>query len=331
MTGYRAFWVERGEAGVTHRVVERQVADLPDHDTLVRVEWSSLNYKDALSALGKPGVTRNYPHQPGIDAAGRVVSCATGSFASGDPVIVTGYDLGMDTPGGYGEYVRVPAAWLVPLPPGLGLRDSMILGTAGLTAALCLDKLQRMGAKPEDGPVIVTGASGGVGSLAVMLLARLGFEVVACSGKGEQSQWLQSLGAASVIGREALATASGRPLLAATWAHGIDTVGGVPLANLMKSLMPGGSVAACGLVASASLETTVLPFLLRGVNLLGVDSVSIPLAAKAAIWQRLAGPWRIEHLDRVATEVGLEGLSAQIDRIFAGEVAGRVVVHPGPR
>ncbi len=284
-----------------------------------------MNYKDALSAKGMPGVTRNYPHTPGIDAAGVIAESSHADFKEGDEVVCIGFDLGMNTPGGYGEYIRVPAGWVTPLPSGLTLRDSMILGTAGVTAALCVAKIERMGAAPGDGPVIVTGATGGVGSVAVALLASAGYEVTASSGKADGHDYLKSLGATTVIGREELAAENPRPMLSMAYAHGVDTVGGGILSNVIKSLQYGGSVAICGLVASPNFEATVLPFILRGVNVLGVDSVELPLADKNEAWNRLAGDFKLP--EQMTNEIGLDGISAVVDTIMAGGVTGRTLVR----
>ncbi len=326
MASFKAFWVEKRDDAVKHSIIERSLDDLPEGDVLIRVQYSSLNYKDALSAKGMPGVTREYPHTPGIDAAGVVAASESSDFAEGDEVIVIGFDLGMNTSGGYGEYIRVPANWITPLPAGMSLRDSMIIGTAGLTAALCFDKLLRMGAQPGDGPVVVTGATGGVGSVAVSLLSAQGFEVVASSGKAEKHDYLKSLGASSVIDRELLGAENPRPLAGTDYAHGIDTVGGETLSNVIKSLRHSGSVAICGLVSSPSFNITVLPFILRNVNVLGVDSVELSITEKNRVWGRLASDWKIPGLEDMVVETGLEGLSAEIDRIFAGGVTGRTLV-----
>ena len=273
-----------------------------------------------------PGITRKYPHTPGIDAAGSVVSSSSPDFKEGDEVICIGFDLGMNTPGGFGEYIQVPASWITPLPVGLKLRESMVLGTAGFTAALCVEKLERMGAAPSDGPVIVTGATGGVGSVAVALLARAGYEITASSGKAGKTEYLKSLGAANVIGRDELQEESSRPMLATSYAHGLDTVGGSILSNVIKSLNYGGSVAICGLVASPAFQTTVLPFILRGVNVLGIDSVELPVDQKTATWNRLASDWKLDSLDDMAQEIHLEGISEAVDQIFAGQISGRTLV-----
>ncbi|MBV1878401.1 MAG: YhdH/YhfP family quinone oxidoreductase [Pseudomonadales bacterium] len=330
MTTFRAFWVEKTESEVSHQIVERSIDDLPEGEVLIRVAFSSVNYKDAMSATGLPGVTKHYPHTPGIDAAGTVVNSTSSDVSAGDEVICVGFDLGMNTPGGYGEYIRVPAKWVTKKPAGLSLRDSMVIGTAGLTAALCVDKLQRMGAAPADGPVLVTGATGGVGSIAVCLLATLGYETIALSGKNDQAALLKSLGADLVIPRVALAESDKRPMLAPEYAHAIDCVGGEILTNVIKRLSPQGSVAICGLVASPVFSATVLPFILRGVNVLGIDSVEIPISLKSQIWQRLADQWQLTKLPLLTSEIQLDGLSAAFEDILAGRVSGRILVRHDP-
>ena len=326
MTEFKAFWVEKDEQGVRHEVVTRRTDELPEGEILVEVLYSSVNYKDAMSATGMPGVTREYPHQPGIDAAGIIRESTDPNLPLGEEVIVIGFDLGMNTPGGFGQFIRVPSDWVVPLPAGLSLRESMILGTAGLTAALCMEKLEWMNAQPQDGPVLVTGATGGVGSVAVSLLASLGFEVVAMTGKEAQHDYLKALGASEIVSREALGEVSARPMLKPAFAHAIDTVGGDILTNVVKSLQPQGSVAICGLVASANFDVSVLPFILRGVNVLGVDSVELPLEDKARNWQRLAEEWRLPTLEQMTLEIGLEEISETVDSLMSGNVVGRTLV-----
>ena len=326
MTEFKAFWVEKDEQGVRHEVVTRRTDELPEGEILVEVLYSSVNYKDAMSATGVPGVTREYPHQPGIDAAGIIRESTDPNLPLGEEVIVIGFDLGMNTPGGFGQFIRVPSDWVVPLPAGLSLRESMILGTAGLTAALCMEKLEWMNAQPQDGPVLVTGATGGVGSVAVSLLASLGFEVVAMTGKEAQHDYLKALGASEIVSREALGEMSARPMLKPAFAHAIDTVGGDILTNVVKSLQPQGSVAICGLVASANFDVSVLPFILRGVNVLGVDSVELPLEDKARNWQRLAEEWRLPTLEQMTLEIGLEEISETVDSLMSGSVVGRTLV-----
>ena len=327
MSAFRAFRVAKTESRQFPRSIEqRDTDDLPPGELLIDVAYSSLNYKDALSATGNPGVTRNFPHTPGIDAAGVVAESSVGDFQPGDAVIVIGFDLGMNTPGGFGQKIRVPAAWAVPMPGGLDARTSMILGTAGFTAALCIHKLEAAGMAPAGGPVLVTGATGGVGSVAVKLLAKLGYEVHAATGKAQQHDFLKGLGAAAVLDRDALLAGADRPLLKETWGGVVDTVGGEILVNAVKSLRYGQSLAACGLVASPNIPATVLPFILRHVNLLGVDSVELPLPQKAEIWGKLAGAWQLDGLEALATPLTLDTLSEAIDRILAGEMVGRGLV-----
>ncbi len=325
MTAYRALWVTE-ESGFSQQVVERNLADLPAGEVLVRVHYSSLNYKDALSASGNRGVTRNYPHTPGIDAAGVVEHSDAEGFAAGDEVIVTGYDLGMNTFGGLADYIRVPASWLIKRPVGLSLREAMILGTAGFTAGLCVHKLLRAGLQPGDGDILVTGATGGVGSVAVKLLSQLGYRVVAATGKAEQAAFLQQLGAAEVVDRSVLAEGTGKPMLKSRWAGAVDTVGGEILFNVIKSLNYGGSVACCGLTAGTDFAGNVFPFILRGVNLLGVDSVELPLVAKASMWDMLSLQWKMD-LEALVEEISLEQVPQAMAQILAGQQKGRVLVR----
>lgn len=328
MSTFRALQIDKTDAGFRRSVVERNVADLPEGDLLIDVRFSSLNYKDALSATGNPGVTRNFPHTPGIDAAGVVIASSDAGFRTGDEVIVIGFDLGMNTPGGFGERIRVPAGWVVPLPAGLTLEESMVLGTAGFTAALCVHKLEAAGTTPDSGPVLVTGATGGVGSVAVMLLGKLGYEVAAVTGKSSQHDFLRRIGATTILSREDARAGADRPLGKETWGGVVDTVGGEILFNGVKQLKYGCSLAACGLVDSPAIPATVLPFILRHVNLLGVDSVQLPLAQKAEIWNKLAGPWHLADLQTLREDLSLETLSDAIDRILAGQMVGRgVLVH----
>ncbi|MGE8360059.1 YhdH/YhfP family quinone oxidoreductase [Pseudomonas sp.] len=327
MSRFTALQARETAAGTFEQVlVERDVAELPAGELLVRVRYSSLNYKDALSASGNRGVTRQYPHTPGIDAAGVVEASSVAEFAVGDEVIVTGYDLGMNTAGGFGRYIRIPAAWALKRPQGLSLREAMVLGTAGLTAALCVDKLEQAGVTPDAGPILVTGATGGVGSVAVALLAKLGFTVAASTGKETQADFLKALGAEQVVPRSALQDGAEKPMLKEQWGGAVDTVGGDILFNVVKSLRYGASVACCGLTAGVGFKGSVLPFILRGVNLLGVDSVELPLVVKASMWDKLSLQWKLD-LDALVTEVALDELPQAIPRILAGELVGRVLVR----
>jgi putative YhdH/YhfP family quinone oxidoreductase len=326
-THFKAMVVEEEpDQKFTRRVARRAIEDLPDGDVLIQVRFSSLNYKDALSATGNRGVTKNFPHTPGIDAAGRVMQSRIPQFKTGDEVIVTGYDLGMNTSGGFAEFIRVPSDWIVPCPVPLGLKDSMIYGTAGFTAGLSIQELIDHGLEKQQGDVLVTGATGGVGSLAVAILAKIGFRVVAVSGKADRRSFLEDLGAAEVIGREEATDSSGRPLLKGRWAGVVDTVGGDILSTAIKATAYGGSVCCCGLVASAELKTTVFPFILRNVKLLGIDSVACPMAHRTRIWQKLATDWKPEHLAELSRTVALEDVDPLIDTILAGGVSGRVVI-----
>lgn len=328
MSEFKALLVTEEQGQYQRRVVTRHIDDLPAGEVLIRVHWSSLNYKDAMSASGNKAITRNYPHTPGIDAAGVVEASSVSELAPGDEVIVTGYDLGMDTAGGFGQYIRVPAAWVLKRPAGLSLRESMVLGTAGLTAALCIDKLERAGLSSGAGPVLVTGATGGVGSIAVAMLAHLGHEVVAVTGKADQADFLRGIGASEVMSREELQAGTNKVLLGERWAGAVDTVGGDILFNVVKSLRYDASVACCGLTAGGQFQASVFPFILRNVNLLGVDSVEQPLVAKASMWDRLSLQWKMD-LQQLAEEVTLEQLPERIDTILAGGMVGRAVVNLG--
>lgn len=327
MTTYRALQAVLNPDGTYGQLVATlPLSQLPPHPVRVRVHWSALNYKDALSASGHRGVTRNYPHTPGIDAAGIVESSEDERFKPGDQVIVTSHDLGMNTPGGLAEYIQVPGDWVVPLPEQLSLKDSMILGTAGITAALALHKLLRNGLAPEQGPVVVSGASGGVGSVAIMLLAQLGYTVWAVSGSQEAYDWLTELGAERCLPRTEVSDNSSRPLLKSRWAGAIDTVGGEMLAGLLKACSKEGSVAACGLVASAEFPATVYPFILNGVNLLGVDSAEFSASLRQELWQRLGSDWKIDGLDKLATELSLEQVPEALNKMLRGGTRGRQIV-----
>jgi len=327
-THFKALIVEEtAPRQFSRRIGERTVDGLPPGELLIRVAWSSLNYKDALSATGNPGVSRNFPHTPGIDAAGIVADCSDGSFNIGQQVLVTGYDLGMNTSGGFGQYIRVPSAWGVPLPEGLTLRESMVLGTAGFTAALSVLKLSAGGVTPDQGDILVTGASGGVGSIAVALLAKIGYRVTASTGKMAEEAFLKGLGASEVMQRDELLQGAERPLLKERWAGVLDVVGGDTLAAAIKSTRYGGSVTCCGLVGSADLKMNVFPFILRGVSLLGIDSVQCKMELRRQVWQKLATEWKLENLEDAVHEITLEGLEGAIQAMLRGESKGRIVVN----
>jgi putative YhdH/YhfP family quinone oxidoreductase len=327
---YRAWVVRETETGFSRQLETRSISELPDHPVLIKVAYSGLNYKDGLSASGHRGVTRTYPHVPGIDAVGVVVEDATGTMAPGQSVICTSYDLGMNTHGAFSEYIRVPVEWVVELPQGMTPMDAMTLGSAGYTAGLALWKMERNGQHPSMGPIAVTGASGGVGSLAVALLHHAGYRVIAGSGSPENADFLRQWGADEIRGREAFDDTSGKPLTRPEWAGAIDNVGGNTLATLLKSCGRNGNVASIGLVASSDLITTVFPFILNGVNLLGIDSAETPSAWRRTIWNLLATDWKLPPLEGLRTVVDLEDLNPWLDQILAGRTCGRVVVRVLP-
>lgn len=328
MSTFQALVASKNSAGSCDlQVLDRSIDELPPGDVLIRVHYSSLNYKDALSATGHPGITRHYPHTPGIDAAGIVAASQSPEFALGDRVIVTGFDLGVNTAGGFAEYIRVPSAWVVPCPAELSLRESMAYGTAGFTAALCVQQLQRHDIRPEHGKILVTGATGGVGSLAIGLLAKLGYEVVAVTGKSQAETYLKSLGASAVIARQEMDDRSGKALLKSQYVGAIDTVGGNVLATVIKQLAYGGVVTACGMAMSAELITSVYPFILRGVSLVGVDSVAVDRTVRLALWQTLATSWKLDSIEKIITEIKLSELPDSIQTILAGNATGRAIVN----
>jgi acrylyl-CoA reductase (NADPH) len=317
---------ETSEKRFERQIRERSVENLPEGDVLIRVKYSSLNYKDALSATGNRGVTRTFPHTPGIDAAGVVEESTDDQFKPGAEVIVTSYDLGMNTSGGFGQYIRAPAGWVVPLPKNLSLKEAMIYGTAGFTAGISVYKLTHT-VKPEDGDILVTGATGGVGSLAVSILSKLGYSVTAVTGKTEEESFLKGIGAQAILSRDEALDTSGRPMLKSLWAGVVDTVGGDYLVTAIKSTHLHGTVTCCGNVASPDLPLNVFPFILRGVSLLGVDSQNCPMDTRVQIWKHLAGDWKLDRLDQIAKEISLDQLDENIDLILEGKQKGRVVVN----
>jgi putative YhdH/YhfP family quinone oxidoreductase len=325
---YKALVVKEASPNTYTREIEtKTIKELPKGDLLVRVHYSSLNYKDALSASGNRGVSRHYPHVPGIDAAGVVEESSSIDFSPGDQVIATGFDLGMNTSGGYGQYIRIPAGWALHCPQHLSLKESMIYGTAGFTAALSVNKLVSHPVLPEQGKILISGATGGVGSIAVSIMAKLGYSITAVSGKPEASDYLTRLGAAEIISRQQAADSSGKALLKEKWAGAIDTVGGEILATAIKSTAYGGLVTCCGNVASPELPLSVYPFILRGVSLLGIDSAKCPIHIRQEIWQKLAGAWKIGNLDSLVTECRLPELSGIIEKMLQGRQTGRVIVN----
>ncbi|MGH9103032.1 MAG: oxidoreductase [Acidimicrobiales bacterium] len=327
---FRAFVVDSQDGVLTKALTTLTVDDLDPAGVLVRVAFSSVNYKDGLAVLPGGRVARISPLVPGIDLVGEVVSSPDPEVAAGCWVVAHGYELGASHHGGFAEYASVPPGWLVPLPEGLSPRQAMIIGTAGYTAALSVLAIEERGLEPGGGPVLVTGASGGVGSTAVAILSGRGHEVVASTGKAEAGPWLRSLGASEVLGREEVSAPGDRPLGHERWAGAVDCVGGATLACILRTLRRAGTVAASGLTGGSELPTTVFPFIIRGVALVGIDSVGTPVARRREIWSRLAGDLRPAHLEELATEVDLADVTSALDAVLAGKTQGRTVVRVGP-
>jgi len=327
---------EIDERRFSRSIEERDISDLPPGDVLIKVKYSSLNYKDALSATGNRGVTKQYPHTPGIDASGTVAESSSPGFKKGDEVIITGYDFGMNTSGGFSEYIRVPEAWIIKKPENLTLREAMIFGTAGFTAALSVYKLIEYGEiKPESGKILVTGARGGVGSHAVSFLAKAGYHVVAVTGIHadpekefpEDEAFLKSIGAKEVIPREEVNDETGKPMLRTLWAGAIDTIGGNILSTVIRQTAYAGAVTTCGNAAGMNFEANVFPFILRGVTLFGIDSVECPMEPRKATWERMANEWKPDNLEQHASECSLEELDVFIDIMLKGYVKERKVIN----
>lgn len=328
MTTFKALQVtETADGQFPRHIVQRRLDELPAGEVLIKVAYAALNYKDALSATGNKGISRTYPHTPGVDAAGTVADSQSDQFQVGESVIVTGYDLGMNTSGGFAEYIRVPAEWVVKLPSNLTLKESMIYGTAGFTAAWSIYRMQTSGLQPDQGEVLVTGATGGVGCLGVALLAKLGYSVIAGTGKPDAEAFLRKIGAKDIIGREQLQDTSKRALLKGRWAGVLDTVGGNILETAIRSCQYGGHVACCGLVAANELHLPIYPFILRGVSLLGVDSAARPMDMRLKLWDLMANAWKVDVLQDILIDTTLEELNeVYIDKILQGKVRGHVVV-----
>ena len=323
---FRAFVATKTDDGFERGVTEMSIDDLSEGGVLIDVEWSSVNYKDALASTADGKVARISPLIPGIDLAGTVAEDGEG-VAAGTAVLAHGYDIGVSRHGGFAGRARVPAEWLVPLPTGLDGREAMVIGTAGYTAALSVIALQDHGVRPEDGPILVTGATGGVGSTAVNLLAGLGYEVVASTGKAASHEFLRSLGAVDIVDRATLGESVGRPLDSVQWAGAVDCVGGVTLANVLARIRYGGAVAASGLTGGAQVPTTVMPFILRSVSLLGIDSVQTPIDRRREVWGRLAGDLKPNGIESIGTTIGLDHLDEVLASILQGGVTGRYVVR----
>jgi NADPH2:quinone reductase len=325
---FKAFRISQTDNGISGSIVDATLDQLTAGDVVIKAAYSSVNYKDALAATGAAKILKKLPLVGGIDVAGTVAATGDPRFKEGDPVVVTGYDLGVANDGGYAAYVRVPADWVVKLPAPLSVFDAMALGTAGFTAAMSVIRLEQNGLKPGNGPVIVTGATGGVGSIAVAILAGMGYDVTALTGKDTEHGYLTSLGAKAVLPRST-AEKSPRPLEKATWAGAVDPVGGDTLAWLTKTMAYGASIASSGLTGGIELQTTVIPFILRGVNLLGIDSVMCPMPLRLEVWRRLGSDMKPKMLSTIAREIALAGLPDAFATLAAGNARGRFVVNVG--
>ena len=322
---FKAFRIEENDGNFQGSIKEMEFGALNNNEVLVKVHYSSLNYKDALSASGNKGVTRNYPHTPGIDAVGTIEKSNSDLFTIGEKVIVTSYDLGMNTDGGFAEYIQVPSEWLVRLPKEMTMKEAMIYGTAGLTAGMSVLRLTEL-IKPEDGKIAVSGATGGVGALSVSILSKLGYSVVAITGKETERDYLIHLGAEEVLLRNEIENFARKPLLKPLFAGAIDTVGGVILENIIKSTNSIGVVTCCGNVASPKLDLTVFPFILRGVTLIGIDSQNYPMKYREIVWNKLAGKWKPKQLDATCNEIKLEDVAQKIELMLKGKLKGRTVL-----
>lgn len=327
---YRAIVVDKQGDDFNVAVRELSESDLPHGDVTIKVEWSSINYKDGLALSPSGRVIRSYPMVPGVDLAGTVVESGDARFERGSHVVVTGYDLGVAHPGGFAELARVPAAWVMPLPPGLTTKEAMALGTAGMTSALSVEALEHNGLRQEQGTVIVTGATGGVGSTAVSMLAHLGYTVAGSTGKATEADYLRALGASEVLSREEVSAESTRPLETERWAGAVDPVGGSTTAYLIRTMRYGASIAVSGLTGGNAVATTVLPFILRGVSLLGIESVQCPMPKRERVWARMGSDLKPPGLlDAIAVQTDLDGVAAVCADILAGRVKGRTLVRLG--
>lgn len=325
MATFKAIRIDKADKGTTAALTQFDEAELMEGDVTVRVEWSTLNYKDGLALTGKAPVVRRFPMIAGIDFAGTVEQSSNPQWKAGDQVVCTGWGMGETFLGAYAEKARVKGDWLVRRPEGMSARDAMAIGTAGFTAMLAVMALEKHGVTPQSGPVVVTGAAGGVGSVAIAVLAKLGYSVIASTGRAAEAEYLKSIGAAEVIDRSEL-SGPAKPLAKERWAGGVDSVGSTTLANLLSMTKYGGAIAACGLAAGMDLPSSVAPFILRGVCLLGIDSVMCPLEARKAAWNRLARDLEPKKLAGITQEIGLDQVIGLAPQILAGHVRGRVVV-----
>ena len=323
----KAFLVEKtNDKEFISDIKQVSIPKCAENEIVIKVTYSSLNYKDALSSIGNPEVTRNFPHITGIDVAGTVYESTSNIFKMGERVLVTGYDMGMNTHGGHAQFVKVPASWVARIPDSISDKEIMTFGTAGLTAALSINELIANGVKPENGPVLVTGATGGVGSIAVSILSKIGFNVVAISGKKEKIDYLKRIGASEVILRDTFNEESKKPIMNEKYIAVVDTVGGEILANALKYIKYDGVATCCGLTSSHELNTNVFPFILRGIRLIGIDSVECKLEKKQAAWEKLASKWKINTLDSITNEITLYEIKDAYKLLLSGKAVGRYVV-----
>ena len=326
MGKFKAYRIHEIEKKVVARFEELSLEDLDKGEVVIRVAYSSVNYKDALAATGAGRIIRRFPCVGGIDLSGTVTESSDARFNRGDAVICTSYELGVSHDGGYAEYARVPADWVVPMPKGMNLFEAMALGTAGYTAALAIVRMEANGLAPANGPVIVSGATGGVGSIAIDVLWRLGYRVVALTGKENEAGYLKKLGAGEVMSRKSLDLSKIKPLDKASWAGAVDNLGGEMLAWMASTMLPGGTIASIGLAASMNLNTSVAPFILRGVSLLGIDSGATPMPLRREVWRRLAGDMRPAHLEEMTRTLAFDDLPRAFDGLLKGAARGRIVV-----
>ncbi|MCA0971947.1 acryloyl-CoA reductase [Halobacillus litoralis] len=330
MTTFQAYRIDKNEGQQQAGIETLSFKDLPEGDVLIKVHYSSVNFKDGIVSQPDNPMVKEYPIVPGIDLAGEVVESDHDSFKKGDRVIATSYEIGVNHHGGFSEYARMPAEWVVPLPDGLTLEESMIYGTAGFTAGLSIHRLEQNGLKPEDGPVLVTGASGGVGSMAVAMLAKRGYHVEASTGSAEHTEFLKRLGAESVISREDVYDGNLKPVKSARWASAVDPVGGEQLASVLSQLQYNGAAAVSGLTGGTNIPTQVYPFILRGISLIGIDSVQFPMDERKKVWHRLANDLKTKELfDDIKVVIGLEELPETLNQILAGQTRGRTIVKFG--
>jgi putative YhdH/YhfP family quinone oxidoreductase len=326
-TAFRAFVVNKTEEGFTAGIKELTLADLPPGEVLIKIAYSGVNYKDGLASIPEGRVVRSYPFVPGIDLAGIVAESSDSRFKPGDEVLATSYELGVSHYGGYSEYARVKTDWVVPLPAGLTLKEAMALGTAGFTAALAIHQLEKNGLQPQNGPVLVTGATGGVGSIGISILSALGYTVAASTGKSSEHDYLKELGASEILSREETSAESNRPFEKERWAGSLDSVGGSTLAYLIRTTKYAGSITAYGNTGGTNLNTTVFPFILRAINLLGIESVNCPMELRSLLWRRLASDYKPRHLlDMIGHEVPLEELPQALATILKGGARGRTII-----